>query len=201
MTPPQGPRLDSWKAIAYYFGRNVRTVTRWYVERGLPIHHVPGGKRGHVFAFTAELDAWLLNHKNGPAAVASPSLTANQHSAPELATAHSAPSELARSTTVSLSPDEATRNFLPRRLSFLSFRWRITLAAGLLLATAAAVSLTLHPASSHQTELFAIKYDVDTLVATNPEGRTLWTHRFADSALIDYFAARPDVPKPFRIAD
>jgi Tol biopolymer transport system component len=52
-------RLDSWKEIAHYLGRNERTVQRWELERGLPIHRLPGTKRGGVFAFSEELDIWL----------------------------------------------------------------------------------------------------------------------------------------------
>ncbi len=55
----QGTRLDSWKEIAAYFRRDVRTVSRWEKERGVPIRRVPGGKKGRVFAYQAELDAWL----------------------------------------------------------------------------------------------------------------------------------------------
>jgi tetratricopeptide (TPR) repeat protein len=50
--------LASWKSIAGYFGCNERTAKRWE-ERGLPVHRAPGGKRGYVFAYPAELDAWL----------------------------------------------------------------------------------------------------------------------------------------------
>lgn len=59
MCPAQPSRLDSWKAIAEYLGRNVRTATRWAEERAMPVHRVPGGKRGTVFAFAEEIDAWL----------------------------------------------------------------------------------------------------------------------------------------------
>ncbi len=52
-------RLDSWKEIAAFFGRDERTVRRWEKERGLPAHRVPGGARGGVFAFTSELADWL----------------------------------------------------------------------------------------------------------------------------------------------
>ena len=53
-------RLDSWKHIARYLGRDVRTVIRWEHERGLPVHRIPG-KKGHgVFAERAEIDSWLL---------------------------------------------------------------------------------------------------------------------------------------------
>jgi TolB-like protein/Flp pilus assembly protein TadD len=52
-------RLDSWKAIADYLGRDVRSVQRWESERGLPVHRIPGTKGGGVFAYTAEIEAWL----------------------------------------------------------------------------------------------------------------------------------------------
>src|SRR3954470_15589019 len=52
-------RLDGWKAIANYLGRDVRTAQRWRHERGMPIHRVPGGKRGSVFAERIEIEAWL----------------------------------------------------------------------------------------------------------------------------------------------
>ena len=52
-------RLDSWKEIAAYLGRDIRTVRRWEAERGLPIHRVPGGGRAVVFAFRGEIQSWL----------------------------------------------------------------------------------------------------------------------------------------------
>jgi hypothetical protein len=64
MTPAQLPagdpirRLDSWKEIAEYLGRDVRTATRWE-SQGLPVHRVPGGKGSSVFAVTSEIDRWL----------------------------------------------------------------------------------------------------------------------------------------------
>jgi Tol biopolymer transport system component len=53
-------RLDSWKEIATHLGRDVRTVIRWE-KKGLPVHRVPGGKRQAVFAYTEEIDAWLVS--------------------------------------------------------------------------------------------------------------------------------------------
>lgn len=52
-------RLDSWKEIAAFFSRDERTVRRWEKERALPIHRVPGGGRGGVFAYADELREWL----------------------------------------------------------------------------------------------------------------------------------------------
>lgn len=56
---PQNTRLDSWKAIAAFFGKDERTVKRWEKERGLPVRRVPGSSRGTVFAYTEELESWL----------------------------------------------------------------------------------------------------------------------------------------------
>jgi tetratricopeptide (TPR) repeat protein len=52
-------RLDSWKEIATFFGRDERTVKRWEKERGLPVYRVPGSARGGVFAYAGELAEWL----------------------------------------------------------------------------------------------------------------------------------------------
>ena len=55
---PPNRRLDSWKEIAAYFGRDERTVKRWEKERGLPIRRLPGA-RGGVYAFTDDLAHWM----------------------------------------------------------------------------------------------------------------------------------------------
>ena len=69
----KGQRLDSWKAIARYVGRDMRSAQRWERERGLPVHRVPGEKGGSVFAYTAELDDWLhsRNENRRPQPIAS----------------------------------------------------------------------------------------------------------------------------------
>jgi tetratricopeptide (TPR) repeat protein len=51
-------RLDGWKAIAAYYNRDRTTVMRWARERKLPVHRLPGGKQGSVFAFESELAVW-----------------------------------------------------------------------------------------------------------------------------------------------
>src|ERR1700683_58798 len=64
MTPSEGNpianrRLDTGKEIGAFFGRDERTVKRWEVTRGLPVHRVPGGGRANVYANTDELVEWL----------------------------------------------------------------------------------------------------------------------------------------------
>ena len=53
--------LDSWKEIAAYLNRSVRTVTRWEREESLPVHRHLHSKSGSVYAFKAELDEWWKN--------------------------------------------------------------------------------------------------------------------------------------------
>lgn len=52
-----GQVLTSWKEIAAYLGKGVRTVQRWESEMDLPIRR-PGSDRHIVLAFPAELDEW-----------------------------------------------------------------------------------------------------------------------------------------------
>jgi TolB-like protein/Tfp pilus assembly protein PilF len=51
-------RLDSWKEIASYLGRSEKTVRRWEEGEGLPVHRLHHEKRGSVYAYAGELDAW-----------------------------------------------------------------------------------------------------------------------------------------------
>ncbi len=61
-TPPSQrfseARLGSWKEIAVYLSRDVRTVQRWERRERMPIHRHVHDKRGSVYALTSELDAW-----------------------------------------------------------------------------------------------------------------------------------------------
>ena len=53
----QSDRLDSWKEIAQYLRRGVRTAQRWEQEAALPIHRV-SRDTGSVYAFRSEIDDW-----------------------------------------------------------------------------------------------------------------------------------------------
>ena len=55
---PVRDRLDSWKEIASFLDRGIRTVQRWEREEGLPVHRLAHAKRGSVYADRAELAAW-----------------------------------------------------------------------------------------------------------------------------------------------
>jgi tetratricopeptide (TPR) repeat protein len=51
--------LVSWKEIAVFLNHSESTVKRWERDRGLPVHRIPGGDRGGVFAYSDELTDWL----------------------------------------------------------------------------------------------------------------------------------------------
>jgi|GEM_PF-3366478 len=51
--------LVSWKEIAVFLNRSESTVKRWERDRGLPVHRIPGGERGGVFAYPDELQDWI----------------------------------------------------------------------------------------------------------------------------------------------
>ncbi|MGO9127515.1 MAG: tetratricopeptide repeat protein [Terriglobales bacterium] len=60
---PSERRLDSWKEIATYLGRDVTTVQRWERQEGMPVHRHLHHKRGSVYALSSELDAWRQGRK------------------------------------------------------------------------------------------------------------------------------------------
>ena len=68
-------RLDSWKEICTYLARDRRTLGRWELERGMPVHRIPGGEKPRVYALRSELDRWL---KEGSADAASASSRAER---------------------------------------------------------------------------------------------------------------------------
>ena len=51
--------LNSWKEIAVFLGRGVRTVQRWERELGLPVRRVRRTEHSPVFAYRRELQAWV----------------------------------------------------------------------------------------------------------------------------------------------
>ncbi len=60
-SPVANKYLSSWKEIAQYFNRGVRTVQRWEAELGMPVRRPHGGSRTAVMAIREELDAWMAN--------------------------------------------------------------------------------------------------------------------------------------------
>ena len=60
-TPPDSTatdRLDSWKEIAAFLQRDVRTVQRWEKQAGLPVHRHAESRLRTAYAYRSELEAW-----------------------------------------------------------------------------------------------------------------------------------------------
>ena len=75
-------RLDSWKEIAAYLRREVRTVQIWEKREGLPVHRHFHKRLGSVFALRSEIENWKrqVSHAGSdlPNDAAAPSQPANR---------------------------------------------------------------------------------------------------------------------------
>ena len=75
MIPADRKILNSWKEIAQYLVRGIRTVQRWERHFGLPVHRPSAEPRSAVLAFSDEIDQWLA---------ATPVATVTQHAGARL---------------------------------------------------------------------------------------------------------------------
>lgn len=66
---PAGERLESWKEIAAYLKRDVRTVQRWEKHEQLPVYRHGHGKLSTVYAYEGEIEAWLNSRHPAPGPV------------------------------------------------------------------------------------------------------------------------------------
>ena len=57
--------LESWKEIAVYLKRDVRTVIRWEKHEGLPVRRHLHQARSSVYAYPSELEAWKAARQPG----------------------------------------------------------------------------------------------------------------------------------------
>jgi hypothetical protein len=58
--------LTSWKEIAHYAGKSVRTVQRWEQELGFPIRRPAGAAKNVVIGVSAEIDDWVTSARTRP---------------------------------------------------------------------------------------------------------------------------------------
>ena len=70
---PDSRKLDSWKEIAGYLKRDIRTVQLWEKREGLPIHRHNHSVRASVYGYTNEIDEWQKRRRgNGRATLRDP---------------------------------------------------------------------------------------------------------------------------------
>jgi TolB-like protein/Flp pilus assembly protein TadD len=67
-------QLQSWKEIARYIRRSVRTARRWERVEGLPVHRHVHHSRASVFAMRSEIDGWRKSRAQAPRAAAPPAV-------------------------------------------------------------------------------------------------------------------------------
>ncbi len=65
--------LTSWKDIAQYMGKGVRTVQRWEQDFGLPVRRPQGSDKKAILARPADLDAWVALRCTSRSSPAAPS--------------------------------------------------------------------------------------------------------------------------------
>jgi hypothetical protein len=143
-------RLTSWKEIAAYLGRDVRTVLRWEKQRGLPVHRVPGATGRVVFAYRDELDAWVRGGTD-------PTVEADAAIVPPL---------VPNSGSLAQPP--------PSRLTS---RWRsMTLAAAAVVILAGGAVWLMSVARADTGEIAQAVVTETAVHATRPDGSLQWTY-------------------------
>ena len=95
---PPSRILNSWKEIASYLGRGVRTIQRYEEKLGLPVHRPAGRERSAVLAFADELEQWVRNtpSRNGTHSNSTNGDSSSVMELPEIHFKNDVRSELAR---------------------------------------------------------------------------------------------------------
>ncbi len=156
MQPPQSAdgELNTWKEIAEYLGKSVRTAQEWEQKRGLPVKRM--GEKGRVVALRTDLDAWKEHQLTPPPAV--PVFQNPPTSTP----------------IVEIEPVEAPRPRIARILP----RWKLLASA--VAAAVAAVVLIAFFAVQHARPMRRIRIEGSTLVVLDDRDQPLWSHDFPD---------------------
>jgi hypothetical protein len=106
-----GNRLDSWKEIAVYLDREVRTVQRWEKREHLPVHRHLHRKMGSIFAFKHEIDSWRRSRSLSPVPYAPQNgMTELVAGAPLVFSEHSGPKEQTPMARLPRTPSWAWEN-------------------------------------------------------------------------------------------
>lgn len=67
--------LTTWKEIAHYLGKGLRTAQRYEQQLGLPVRRPKRHRKGVVLAFAEEIDGWMQAQLTTNAANLSAELT------------------------------------------------------------------------------------------------------------------------------
>lgn len=159
MTVPR-ERLDSWKAIAEYLGRDVATVRRWEKSSGLPVRRVAGGRGRSVFAYRSEIDEWLRRERE-------------PERAPEPAAETPAPPDVGE-TSAQPSPELVLPVHTPAP-SARKRNWRV--AAAVVVAGIAGIAWHGRNTTADTAGL-NVEVTPAAIVARTPDGAERWRYTF-----------------------
>jgi tetratricopeptide (TPR) repeat protein len=171
-------RLDSWKEIAAFFGRDERTVKRWEKERGLPVYRMPGSARGGVFAYAEELTQWMDGaERSGAEAAPQPAPAALVNPATSQAAAQGSTSADRLLAPVPPLSSRGWSRFLP---------WLVPV---LIVSTVAIIFSAGHHATSLKQTLAAAHVPSAEAQDLYLKGRYHWNKRNPDdlNKAVDYF--------------
>jgi hypothetical protein len=161
-------RLDSWKAIAAYLDRDIRTVRRWEQKLGLPVRRTPGARGHSVFAYVSEIDAWL---QKTPLAEIPEDVAATRDAIPQ--------------------PDLAasSRHDGQHRAAW---RWRLS-AAGIVAATAGLAWGAL--AWVRSDDALFVQVTPSAVVARDARGAERWRYAFPQNEQVVRATSKTDHPQ------
>lgn len=151
----ESDRLESWKEIATFLDRDVRTAMR-YADRGMPVHRIPGGKKGRVFAYRGEIGAWLRSAGTADAGMPNASVVQVQDSDTEI------------------SMPGTGRSIPWYRSSYA----RLLLPGLLMVGLVAAVLYS--RASSRPSTPVRVHVALDSVQAFGADGKELWRYHFSE---------------------
>ncbi|SEC46600.1 hypothetical protein SAMN05443244_3528 [Terriglobus roseus] len=106
--------LSSWKEIAHFFGKGVRTVQRWEKTLDLPIHRPPGAPSNVVLARTSDLEEWMHRGPVSRAELEGPVLTGTADSIASLASLEREVTYLAEIAGITVPVVDAASSFEER---------------------------------------------------------------------------------------
>jgi len=185
-TPPgirPNNRLSGWKEIAAHLGRGVRTVQRWEKDYAMPVRRLGLGKGETVFAFSAELDDWLVTSEADSARADADSTAADVSDKVES-------SDEARAdrwqTGITSDPRDLSRRITRRTLALAAVLIGCMALGVIGYHFVATLWLTPKSAPAGETkhagglpaEPASLRVDFDTLTALDSTGATLWHYSF-----------------------
>jgi len=172
------PRLNSWKEIAEYVGRNVRTVIRWEQEGGLPVHRVPVGHRRAVFAYRHEIDRWLQDGFKMADGEAADALVVPPGNDPEFK-----PQSLIAAGASSLVVDRPGKRVGEQRIPVMLL-WRIAVGLGFVVLTATAAFRWITPPRVLFTGDTQITYDGAPKTGLVTDGSNLYFGEWREGRIV-----------------